>query len=227
MALAEQFGWQPYSEFHARFGQGVTHALRGDFALAVATLEPAMEIARNAGLAVMASSGEIYLGYAYLLGGDTARAVENLEEALLKSDQLATLAFHLYARGLLAEAYLASGKIDQARRLGETALELCRNHNQQGYEAEVLYSLGTIYAAGTPAEAEHGGSCYQDALAKATDLRMRALIARCRLSLAELCWKREERELAREHLNSAAAMFSEMNMQFWLKKTDAVQSQIS
>jgi tetratricopeptide (TPR) repeat protein len=146
MALAEQFGRQPYSEFHARFGQGVTHALRGDSALAVATLEPAMEIARNAGLAVMASSGEIYLGYAYLLGGDTARAVENLEEPLLKSDQLATLAFHLYARGLLGEAYLASGKIEQARRLGETALELCRNHNQRGYEAEVLYSLGTIYA---------------------------------------------------------------------------------
>src|SRR5690349_19126676 len=111
----------------------------------------------------------------------TARAVDKLEETVHRADHLMTLAFHLYARGVLAQAYLASGKVEEARRLGEMALELCRNHNQRGYEAEVLYSLGTIYAAGTAAEEGRAQSYYEDAVAKATQLRMRPLMARCHL----------------------------------------------
>jgi hypothetical protein len=55
----------------------------------------------------------------------------------------------------------------------------------------------------------------------ADDLGMRPLIAHCHLGLGKLHRRTGKREQAREHLGTAATMYREMGMNFWLEKADA------
>jgi hypothetical protein len=50
---------------------------------------------------------------------------------------------------------------------------------------------------------------------------MRPLVAHCHLGLGKLYRDTEEGVKAREHLRSAAGMYREMDMRFWLEKAEA------
>ena len=50
---------------------------------------------------------------------------------------------------------------------------------------------------------------------------MRPLVAHCRLGLAKLYRRRGKREQAQEHLTTAATMYREMGMTYWLEKAEA------
>jgi hypothetical protein len=47
---------------------------------------------------------------------------------------------------------------------------------------------------------------------------MRPLVAHCHLGLGTLCRRVGEPERAREHLTTAATMYSEMGMGYWLEQ---------
>ena len=75
-----------------------------------------------------------------------------------------------------------------------------------------------IASACSAADAE--GS-YREALALATKLSMRPLVAHCHLGLGKLCCPTGDPAKANEHLTTAAAMYREMGMGFWLEKAEA------
>jgi len=54
----------------------------------------------------------------------------------------------------------------------------------------------------------------------ATPRGIRPLIAHCHLGLGKLYRRTRQREQAQEHLTTATTMYREMNMQFWLKKSE-------
>ena len=62
---------------------------------------------------------------------------------------------------------------------------------------------------------------YREALALATELGMRPLIAHCHLGLGKLYRRTGKREEAQEHLTTAATMYREMDMRFWLAQAEA------
>ena len=62
---------------------------------------------------------------------------------------------------------------------------------------------------------------YRQALALATELGMRPLVAHCHLGLGKLCGRTRDPNKADEHLTTAAAMYREMGMTFWLEKAEA------
>ena len=49
---------------------------------------------------------------------------------------------------------------------------------------------------------------------------MRPLVAHCYLGLGKLYRRTGKREHAREHLTTAATMFREMGMTYWLEKAE-------
>jgi hypothetical protein len=53
----------------------------------------------------------------------------------------------------------------------------------------------------------------------ATDLGMRPLAARCHLAIGRVFARTGELDPAREHLVSAATMFGDMGMRFWLEQS--------
>jgi hypothetical protein len=60
----------------------------------------------------------------------------------------------------------------------------------------------------------------------ASDLDMRPLLAHCHLGLARLYRRSGRLEQAHEQLTNTTTMYREMNMQFWLQKSDAEMTQL-
>jgi uncharacterized protein HemY len=62
---------------------------------------------------------------------------------------------------------------------------------------------------------------YRQALALASELGMRPLVAHCHLGLGKLCRRTAKREQAHEHLTAATTMYREMDMRYWLGQAEA------
>jgi tetratricopeptide (TPR) repeat protein len=225
--ISEAAGQQPYSDFHARMGLGMVHLLKGELDDATAGLEYALRVARDGGLLVMASSAQVYLGYAYLMAGDPGRALDTLEDARALGNRTGHLAFHLHAGALLAEARISSGEGEQAEALARQAIDLCRSHNQRGYQADALRILGETLAARGRLDVEPAASCYTQALTLAGELGMQPLAARCHFGLGRLHAHAGERTRALEHLAGAMTMFRNMGMHFWLEKAERALEEIN
>jgi Flp pilus assembly protein TadD len=76
--------------------------------------------------------------------------------------------------------------------------------------------------ASSPAvDADLAEGHYREALALARALEMRPLVAHCHLGLGKLYRRTGDRARAEEHISTAATMYREMDMRFWLEKAEA------
>jgi tetratricopeptide (TPR) repeat protein len=119
----------------------------------------------------------------------------------------------------LSRASLLLGRLDEARRLGDRAIE--SSPRQPGFAAHALHLLGDITTHPDQFDAERGEAHYRQALALAEPRGMRPLVAHCHLGLGKLSRRTGQREQAQEHLTSATTMYSEMGMTYWLEKAEA------
>jgi len=163
---------------------------------------------------------------AHLWSGRAADAVPLLEEAVEAVTAGRILGLRSWIITSLAEAYLVLGRIAEARERAEQAVALARAHQQQGWEAWGLKRLGDVYSH-EPTEfdqsgVDQAGDAYRQALALATELGMRPLVAHCHLGLAKLHARTGQREQVREHLATATTLYREMDMHFWLEQADTV-----
>jgi tetratricopeptide (TPR) repeat protein len=106
-------------------------------------------------------------------------------------------------------------------RVAERALDWSRERKQRGLVAYSLRLLGEIAAQRDAPELEEAAASYQQALTLAGELGMRPLQAHCHFGLGKLYRRTGDRAKAQEHLASAATMYREMDMQFWLEKAGA------
>jgi hypothetical protein len=106
-------------------------------------------------------------------------------------------------------------------------LALAREHGHRGSEAWALRLLGEIASdEGRPdlatAEAHFGA-----ALALASELGMRPLVAHCHLGLGKLHRQTDRPQEAQEHLTTATRMYHEMEMPFWLEEAKASTEELA
>ena len=134
------------------------------------------------------------------------------------------LGFELFqpeALAARAEAFLAAGRLAEASRTARQGLELSRAGKQRGCEADTLRILGEIQARQQPLDMVGAEESYRQALALATELGMRPLIAHCHLGLGRLYRRTGDRQGAHGHLTTATTMYREMDMRFWLEQAEA------
>ena len=55
---------------------------------------------------------------------------------------------------------------------------------------------------------------------------MRPLVAHCHLGLGKLYARTDKGQQAREHLTTAATLYREMEMRFWLDQADAALAEL-
>jgi tetratricopeptide (TPR) repeat protein len=122
----------------------------------------------------------------------------------------------------LGETCLAAGRVAEAARYAEEALQVSRARGERGDEAWALHLHGEIAARGEPAESERARSWYREALALAADLGMRPLAARCRLSLGKLEARVSRDAEARAWLTTAADELRAMGIGAWLARAEAL-----
>jgi tetratricopeptide (TPR) repeat protein len=213
-----------YSEVLARYGLGYAHLRHGHFAPAARVLEPGLTSCREREMRLALPYVAASLGYAYLWSGREPDAVPLLEEALEASTAMRSLGFRSLSITFLAEAYLMFGRVAEAREHAERAVALAHAHQERGWEAWGLKLLGDVHAQ-APADveessAEQAGDAYRQAVALATELGMRPLVAHCHFGLGKLHAKTGQCGEAREHLATATTLYREMDMRFWLEQVE-------
>ena len=121
----------------------------------------------------------------------------------------------------LVETYLLVGNLADATPLADRTLAESRAGKERSLEAHTLRLLGEIAAHPDSADREAADRHFHQALALATELGMRPLVAHCHLGLGTLHRRTGDGLKAHEHLTTAVTMYREMDMTFWLEKAEA------
>jgi tetratricopeptide (TPR) repeat protein len=143
-----------------------------------------------------------------------------LEEALALSESIHLRVAESSSLVLLGEAHLLAGRIEEAHVAATRALAMARGRGQRGDEASALHLLGDIAARRGAGEAEAAEGQLRAAVELATELGMRPLLARARLTLAGACRRTGDASRATDELAAAGALFRDLGMRFWLARAE-------
>ncbi len=209
-----------YSQILAWWRLACAYNLRGDFAKAITLLERGDAAARESSVALLVPYVMWSLGYAYAHTGRPAEGLALLSQSLDRLEALGSVAFDSLARTRLTEVSLLTGRIEEATVHAERSLAAARTRGERGHEAWALRAVGDVASHRGPLAVQEAETRYRDALAVAHELGMRPLIAHCHLGLGKLYRRTGKKQDAREHLASAATMYREMDMRFWLEQAE-------
>jgi class 3 adenylate cyclase/tetratricopeptide (TPR) repeat protein len=210
--IAEEAGLR-YSMAFAWHALGVAHVGRGDFPRGRIVLERCVDLCRTYGLPVIMPAAMASL--AVTLGHEGRPA-----EAIALSDEVARMGVsrRFHTERILVSLGTTSVLADRAdaEARAREALEASQRHGARASEAHGHHLLGVIAMHGDPVDAAIVDTRYRAALALAEQLGMRPLIAHCHLGLGTLYRRSAKPEPAREHLATAARMYRDMGMTYWL-----------
>jgi tetratricopeptide (TPR) repeat protein len=187
------------------------HTVSGEVAAALTAARRAVELAPDPVAKAMAIG---WLGAAYVEGGDPKAALEHVEDAIGRLQQLSGAGGYRYRqvdgmlRALHAEAHLAAGHTEQAHAVAAEALSIAR---KGGWPVAIGYAeraLGRVeLAAGRLAGAERE---LKAALHTFIASEARAQVARTRLALGALHVARDDKRAAAAELRAAHEAFTRM-----------------
>jgi tetratricopeptide (TPR) repeat protein len=219
--IADEAG-QPYSRMQAHFRAGEVHLGLGDLPHAIPRLGQALQLARDSYLTWGSPATTMALAHAQ--AGRPNEALALAAEVVERS--ATTVAAPAWTASRLGETYLLAGNLADATPLADRALALSRDRKERGVEAHALRLLGEIAAHRDPAEVETAETHYQQAVALATELGMRPLVAHCHFGLGKLSRRTGDHAKAQEHLATARAMYREMDMGFWREQAEAAIAEV-
>jgi tetratricopeptide (TPR) repeat protein len=126
----------------------------------------------------------------------------------------------------LGEALLLAARADEARDLGQRALELSMTYNERASQGWVLRLLGDIHAGAGAHAPEQAEAYYRRALVIAEELEMRPLRARCCLGLGVLYERLGRKRDALAAVTKAHELCRAMDLAFWLRQADAARQRL-
>ena len=220
LQIAETVG-HPLNLVSAHHGLGLLHLHKGELHAATAALERSLGILRGWSISAWFNRVASSLGFAYALARRLDKALPLLEDAMQDAAARGRFGGHSLRLAQLGEGYLLAGRVDDAIAFSQRALDLSVKHKERGHQAWALRLLGEVAAHRNPTRVEDAQDQYGQALALATDLGMRPLVAHCHLGLGKLYRRTGDREQAQEHLTTATTMYREMDMRFWLEQAEA------
>jgi class 3 adenylate cyclase/tetratricopeptide (TPR) repeat protein len=221
MRLAEPMQ-HAFTVAFARFAASTFHLLKGDWAKARSLTEQWIAALRRENVVLNLPWAVAASAWALAQRGEVREALNRLREGVpLLENVAAKGVVHLvgWAYHALGRAALMLGELDQAKHLGDRAIEFLPR--LPGSAAYALHLLGDIATQPDRFDAERGEAYYRQALALAEPRGMRPLIAHCHLGLGKLYRRTDKHEQAREHLATATTMYREMGMAYWLEKAEA------
>src|SRR5262245_25374370 len=212
---------RPYSLVRAYVCLGMLCTRKGDLDRSISLLERALDVSRTWSVMDWAADAKAHLAHAYQLAGRLDQALPLLEQAVVETETTGNQVGHLWYLTWLSEGYLEAGRLAQARERAQRAVDVSRKIKARGAEAQALHSLATAASHQDPLNAETAECHYREAMAHASELGMRPLVAHCHLGLGKLYRRTGKRERAQEHLTTATTMYREMGMTYWLEKAEA------
>jgi tetratricopeptide (TPR) repeat protein len=219
---------------HHAFTVGVAHyaaATRripeGDWAKARSLLEHGIAVIRAGHLVLLLPHMLASSIWVLAQLGEVGEALDRLqEEERLLADYHAGKGFiGGWAYHSLGRACLRLGRLDEARRLGDAVIE--SSPRQPGFTAHALRLLGDVATDLDRFDAECGATHYREALAIAEPRGMRPLAAHCHLGLGRLYRHTQKRDQARNSFGTAATLYREMDMTYWLDQAERAMTELA
>ena len=202
------------------------HLMRRELGAATPLFERGLEQGRAAEVRRTLPLLAMGLGHARLLAGRRDDGIALLEQVASEMDSQPRQWVPALRIAWLGEGYLLAGEIERALVEAGRALEIARLGKERGHEAQALWLLGEAVSQRQPPDVEQAERRYREALALATELGMRPLVAHCHLGLGRLYLLTGERREAAERLTTATTMFREMDMGFWLAQSEAEMKEL-
>ncbi|MCI0546319.1 MAG: hypothetical protein L0027_03445, partial [Candidatus Rokubacteria bacterium] len=208
-----------YTVGMAYYAAATLHLIKGEWTIARDLTERQIAVLRAGNVVGELPTALAYSARALAHLGD-AEALDRSREAerLLEGQAARRGAGNGWIYYSLARACLVLGRLDQARRLGNSALESASGRTD--FVPDTLALLGDVATHPDRFDAEQSQAHYGKALALAEDRRMRPLVAHCHLGLGRLHRATGAGARAQERLVTAAAMYREMDMRFWLEQAE-------
>jgi len=208
---------QTYADFTTGWGR----ANRGEGQAAIDTCRRGLELAPDP---VSRAYASLFLGYAYLEHGETARALEELEPVIVELERFGIPYWQGWAAAMIAEAHGLTGRFDRAADYARRGLEIT---------TRVQYRL----AMGLAHRALGRIACRDRRLADAQSSLLEALTtfdsigaafesARTRLYLAELARERHDLTGAVSHLTQARKLFTALGVTLYVDLANALALEI-
>ena len=216
----------PYSLAWAFLGLAHLQSARGELSQAARLCERAVAQCRDWGFTLLSPIAMAPLGYVYARSGRIEEGTSWLQQAMAAYETADIGWRHSITVAQLGEAYLLADRTEDARIYAERAVKLARERSERGYEAWSLRLLGEIASHHARPDVATGEAHYGAAVAIASELQMRPLVAHCHLGLGTLYRRTGKREQAREHLSTATTMYHDMHVQFWLQKAQTELCQL-
>jgi tetratricopeptide (TPR) repeat protein len=205
----------------ADLGVGQLCLVQGDLARAIPRLEHGLTICRTWEIPSWLPWLASRLGAAYTLAGRVAEGLPLLEQSV---EQAASMGWKADASSLankLSEAYLEAGRDQDASALAARALDLAVEHRSRGDQAWALRLGGEIASRRHAPDFNQAEDQYGRAFLLAEELGMRPLVAHCHLGLGKLHRRVGDRAKSEEQLTAAAVSYRELDMGYWLERTEA------
>jgi class 3 adenylate cyclase/tetratricopeptide (TPR) repeat protein len=204
------------------------HLLKGDWAKARSLIEHWIAVLRTGKVVFLLHVAVASSAWVLAQLGEASEALNRLREGeqLLKRQAASGIVGHSgWSHYALGRACLLLGRLDDARRLADRAVE-SSSPSFPGFAAHALHLLGDIATHPDRFDAERGEAHYRQALALAEPRSMRPLVAHCHLGLGKLSRRTGKQQEAYEHLTTATTMYREMDMRFYLEQAEADQKQL-
>jgi class 3 adenylate cyclase/tetratricopeptide (TPR) repeat protein len=204
----------------ADLGLGELYLVQGDLGRAIPALERGLAACRTwdfpSWLPWLASR----VAAAYTMAGRVSEGLPLLEEAVAQAASIGWKADGSALFTRLSAAKLAAGRDEEARASAQRALDLAVEHKGRGHQAWAEHALGEIASRRDPPEFDAAEAHYRRALGLAHELGMRPLMAHGSLGRGALSRRAGDRATALAQLTTAATLYREMGMRFWLEKAE-------
>jgi tetratricopeptide (TPR) repeat protein len=220
LELAESIG-HPQTVVAGLLAVGTFHVRRGDVAHAVAPFERARDLCHRHDVPLWRPILASFLGYSLALSARFVEAESLLREALDQAAVMRMAVFHSQMVMWLSEARLLMGAVTEAGELADEALAHTRERREAGLEGWALRLAAEVATQREPLDVARAEDLYRQAMQQAERLGLRPLTARCHLGLGSLYRRGGKDRAARDHLETAAALFRDMRMRLWSDRAGA------
>jgi hypothetical protein len=127
--------------------------------------------------------------------------------------------------GLMSEALLVDGQLEEAQSWAELGLRLSSERAERIHEARALRLLAEIGGAG-----DHDpllvGTRFEESLSLAESMGLRPLVAHCHAGLAKVAQQLGRRREAQVHRATAKQIYRTLDMSFWLAKAATARARM-
>lgn len=201
---------------------GYFHASLGDWEQGIEECKSALARTQDP-LNTAAALG--FLGYAYLEKGDLPPAVAALEESVERLRQAGMQQLLGWYSAFLAEAYLMSGRMGEARQVALEALATTEGVRFLYGSGWVQRSLGRI--AGAQGEFAESEAWLRRAIQTFGEIRSPYEEARTRLDLANLVGRRGRADEAARELGEAHRRFRQLGVPHYVARSERLAAELA